>query len=210
MILAIETSTSCATLALGDGAGQMVVREFTSDRAHNSLIFAPLRELLDAAGGNVRLIVAGTGPGSYSGVRVGISAALGVSLSLGVPLIGLPSVAGLTGLPAQAMICGDARRGSWWFAALDRWNLEEPLVADAETISRRLAESGLPVYTAEPQSPPFCTAQPLRPEAENLVRRAATIPADALTSLAALPAEPIYLQPPFITVSTRWKGAGGK
>ena len=72
IILALETSTRQASLAVWrDGE---VVREwsFCSERSHNSLLFAPLREAWAVA--EPDLMVVGTGPGSYAGVRVALAA----------------------------------------------------------------------------------------------------------------------------------------
>ena len=89
-IVAIETSSPRGSVARYEDGRVVEVIGFTSDRSHNSVIFAPLAAALKA--GPPDLIVAGTGPGSYSGIRVGIAAGLGISLTHGVPLIGLPSL----------------------------------------------------------------------------------------------------------------------
>ena len=84
-ILALETSTSQASLAVWrDGE---VVREwsFCSERSHNSLLFAPLREAWAVA--EPDLMVVGTGPGSYAGVRVALVASLRGVLAKVVPLL---------------------------------------------------------------------------------------------------------------------------
>ena len=93
-ILAIESSTPRGSLALWRDRRLVAVEEFQSERAHNSVLFGPLEAVLRQAEA-LDLIVCGTGPGSYSGVRVGIAAAIGVSLARCVPLIGMPSVCAL-------------------------------------------------------------------------------------------------------------------
>ena len=69
-ILAIESSTSRGSLALWRDGRLVAVEEFQSERAHNSVLFGPLEAVLRQAEA-LDLIVCGTGPGSYSGVRVG-------------------------------------------------------------------------------------------------------------------------------------------
>jgi len=116
MILAIETSTPHASLALFDPATDAVVveRAFSSDRAHDSVIFAPLQEVLDILSDRpLRGIVLGTGPGSYSGVRVGIAVASALGLAKSCPVIGLPSIVALA---PDALVVGDARRQTYYAA----------------------------------------------------------------------------------------------
>src|SRR6188508_260420 len=77
-ILAVESSAPRGSLALWRDGRLVDVREFQSERAHNSVLFTPLDAVLRQAEA-LTLIVCGTGPGSYSGVRIGIAAAIGVS-----------------------------------------------------------------------------------------------------------------------------------
>ena len=88
MILAIETSTTGASLALVGRQGGDVLWQasFESDRLHNAKIFDPVAEALDISRGKLGRIVVGLGPGSYSGIRVGIAVANGLGLALDVPV----------------------------------------------------------------------------------------------------------------------------
>ncbi|MEZ5430663.1 MAG: tRNA (adenosine(37)-N6)-threonylcarbamoyltransferase complex dimerization subunit type 1 TsaB [Verrucomicrobiales bacterium] len=92
MILALETSTGMGSVALYDPAESRMVWEqgFRSERSHNALIFDPLREALRECGGCLGRVVVGTGPGSYSGIRVAIAVAGGLGVALGVPVAGDP------------------------------------------------------------------------------------------------------------------------
>jgi tRNA threonylcarbamoyladenosine biosynthesis protein TsaB len=200
-ILALETSTPRGSLALWRNGGVAVREEFQSDRAHNSVLFAPLERVLRQAG-DLRCIVCGTGPGSYTGVRVGIAAAIGISLARNVPLIGMPSLLALNA--ACYAVCGDARRGAWWWAEVESGALTAPPVAapQEETAARAQAWNG-PVLTMDASSPPFCETVPAVPHAERLAALAADLPDAEIARLAALPVEPIYLTAPFVTVSKK-------
>ena len=83
MILGIETATPRASLALYDRDADEVLwsRDFTTERAHNGVIFEPVSEMLEQYRDQLTGIVVGVGPGSYSGVRVGIAVANGLGLS---------------------------------------------------------------------------------------------------------------------------------
>ena len=202
-ILSLETSTARGSAALWRDGRLVDVQEFQSERAHNAVLFDPLATLLRQVQ-DLELIVTGTGPGSYTGVRVGIAAATGIALARGVPLIGLPSICALThtvGLDRYA-VCGDARRGSWWWAVVENGRLSAPPVTGtAEDCTARAAAWTGHVFTADPVSPPWCAATPSFPRAEILAAAAAALSQSTVDRLAAVPVEPIYLSAPFITVS---------
>lgn len=206
MLLAIESSTPHASLALLDrGApGAVWTRAFTSERAHNALLFAPLAEALDRCGRKLDLIAVGRGPGSYGGVRVGMAVAQGLSLALGAPVIGLSSLEAYPGDGSPYGIIGDARRGSWFLARVEEGALAaEPELADAEALLAGLSRwhrERLPVYTADAA---LAASHPgvvhALPGAAALARRAASLGAAAIAGLAATPLEPHYLRAPYIT-----------
>ncbi len=202
-ILAIESSSPSGSLALWRDGLLVDVRNFQSERAHNSVLFAPLEAVLRQAEA-LEFIVCGTGPGSYSGVRVGIAAAIGVSLARSVPLIGMPSIGALSqaqGLDRYA-VCGDARRGAWWWAEWESGRLTVPPVtaSESETAARAAAWGGH-IFTVDAVSPAFCHATPANPRAEILAADAAGLSESAVARLASQPVEPIYLSAPFVTVS---------
>lgn len=90
--LILETSTPHASVALVSPDGQVEQRAFTGDRSHNAGIFQPLQELIGSLEpGSIGLVLVGSGPGSYSGTRVGIAAAQGVAIASGCPAVAVPS-----------------------------------------------------------------------------------------------------------------------
>src|SRR6478752_5854722 len=91
--LVLETSTPRASLAAVESDGRLTQREFTSDRSHNAVLFSPLQELLGTRKtAEIGLVLVGSGPGSYSGTRVGIAAAQGVAIASGCPAVAVPSI----------------------------------------------------------------------------------------------------------------------
>ena len=207
MILAIETSTPRASLALLDPAAGATVwkGEFVSERAHNAVIFEPLTEALDRCGRNLSLIVVGTGPGSYSGVRVGIAVANGLSLALAAPAIGISSLPAFDPGDAEFAVAGDARRESFFLARIRGGAMANPepklltqqgMVDDLTLLSR----AEIPVFTADPPVAERFGARLAFPSAAILAGRAAALdPLDA-ARLSGEPLEPIYLRAPHITV----------
>lgn len=218
LTLMIDTTTPRGSLALAGADGGMERREFGSDRSHNSGIFAPLGELVGGlARGEIGLVLVGSGPGSYSGTRVGIAAAQGLGLAHGARVAALPSILALDEALAGAgcLVLGDARRGTWWTARARGGRLEEePSLTDEAGLSLAVAAAmseGLALVSFEerarfPLAGEFLErlAQ-VTPGAAGLWR--AWRGADEATREAWLAAEPqpLYLKPPHITApKPRW------
>jgi tRNA threonylcarbamoyladenosine biosynthesis protein TsaB len=92
MLLALDTSTAACTAALFDGQGECIARkDELIGRGHSERLVPMIAELLDgrAAG---RILV-GVGPGSFTGIRVGIAAAHGLAIGWDAELFGLSSLA---------------------------------------------------------------------------------------------------------------------
>lgn len=206
MILAIESSLPEAGLALFDCAAGEVVWEqgFTSQRAHNAVIFAPLQTALDRSERKLDRIVVGRGPGSYGGVRVGIAVANGLSLALGAPVIGLSSLEAIDGPADTYAVIGDARRQSFFLARIEERECEgDPALLEKEGLVAeltRLNEEGVPVFSSDPALVEAHETVSLgRPSAKRLAERAAGLDAESIERLQAQSLEPHYLRAPYIT-----------
>ncbi len=119
VLLAIDTAAP--RLALAVLRGERVdahVEQMATGQAER--LFPALDELLARAGvtyNDLTRIAATTGPGSFTGLRIGLSAARGLALALGVPVLGIPSLLALS-LTAQCdpvAVLLDARRGEAYF-----------------------------------------------------------------------------------------------
>jgi tRNA threonylcarbamoyl adenosine modification protein YeaZ len=92
MILAIDTSTAACTAALFDSAGACVARsDERIGRGHAERLVPIIEELL--AGRTADEILVGVGPGSFTGIRVGIAAAHGLAIGWGARISGISSLA---------------------------------------------------------------------------------------------------------------------
>ena len=105
-ILLIETSTAVLSLALSESGTVVASRECHEPRLQASLTAPLVKEVLDSKGLAVRdcdAICVGKGPGSYTGLRVGVSTAKGLAFGAGLPLIAIGSL----DILAQAAIDGN-------------------------------------------------------------------------------------------------------
>ncbi|WP_300975126.1 tRNA (adenosine(37)-N6)-threonylcarbamoyltransferase complex dimerization subunit type 1 TsaB [Sphingomonas sp. LHG3406-1] len=92
MLLALDTATPACTAALFDADGTLVAEASeVMSRGHAERLMPLLDRLLD--GRRADSILVGCGPGSFTGLRVGIAAAHGLSLGWGVPLVGMSTLA---------------------------------------------------------------------------------------------------------------------
>ena len=149
-ILAIETSVPEASIALWSDGAWLFEAEFVSDRNHNSMVFEPLAEALALLEGReLSTVLVGTGPGSYSGTRIGIAAAQGLAIAKSCSAAGIGSIAATpparsVARPAAAHTAataiGDARRGLYYISPITAsGEAEEPELMDAAVLEQRLA-----------------------------------------------------------------------
>jgi tRNA threonylcarbamoyl adenosine modification protein YeaZ len=207
LILAIETSHARGSIAVAQEDGAVLYeKSFTSERSHNSQVFAPLGEALEISGEMLQAIVVGTGPGSYTGARIGIAAAQGIGLSRHVPVFGLPSVLAPESpeLPAAFTVCGDARRGMYFIARIHSDTLlgEITLHEAADFAQCRAADSSTIWFTFDARVPADLADVCLTaPSATRLAQIASRLSPEHLLTLSAAPIlEPLYLAAPFITM----------
>src|SRR5690625_4426317 len=135
MILALDTSTATMALALLDDSlnqsGKkdkqdevLAERSCFAQRNHSILLVEEIRLMMEKANvttDQLQAIVVGQGPGSYTGVRVGVTVAKTMAWALTIPLIGVSSLEALAlGVYRQQSFqqetrwiipCFDARRG---------------------------------------------------------------------------------------------------
>lgn len=95
MLVAIDTSTSYASLALHDGFQVRIEHTWESPRRHTVELLPRLVEALDQLGlgaDDLTGVAVTRGPGSFTGLRVGLAAAKGLALARGLPLVGVPTL----------------------------------------------------------------------------------------------------------------------
>lgn len=92
MILCIETATGVCSVALCDREKVLGLREAPEGASHASQLTVLAGELLsehDVSTGSLSAVAVSKGPGSYTGLRIGVSVAKGIAYASGIPLIGV-------------------------------------------------------------------------------------------------------------------------
>ena len=194
-ILGIDTSTMLGSVALLVDGELRLDETFSADRSHTASLFTVL-ERARALVEKIDVVAVGLGPGSYAGIRIAISAAIGFQLGIGSRIVGLPSVAALNTAAARYCAIGDARRETFYFSRVeDGCCADGPrLVNEAELRALLAAFHDWPVFVSAPlaQAPEANVASPL---ASRLVRLAAA----GKSIIAEETLEPLYLREPHIT-----------
>ena len=169
--------------------------EWANDRKHSGLFFDNLQDITKKFG-VPEMIVVGLGPGSYAGIRIAISAAIGLQQATGARLVGLPSICAFEA--EEYCVIGDARRDSFFFARVRTSDLTEgpTLLSEAELRTKLdKLESNMSIFCSEPL-PQFAGAAVRYPSAKVLARLAQ----DPNRRFALPPLEPMYLREPYITM----------
>ena len=125
-ILAIDTSTSMATVAIAVGERIAAESVFNTDRTLSARLIPEIERLLALAGvavADIDLFAASTGPGSFTGVRGGVATVQGLALAGGKPCVGFSSLTLLAmNFPLAAHpVCSllDARKNEVYAALFD-------------------------------------------------------------------------------------------
>ncbi|WP_433828374.1 tRNA (adenosine(37)-N6)-threonylcarbamoyltransferase complex dimerization subunit type 1 TsaB [Actinoplanes sp. CA-015351] len=125
LVLALDTATPASTAALvevtADGLFGVAESRTVDPRAHGEKLAPEIAAVLTEAGYRPRdltAIVAGLGPGPYTGLRVGLATAASMGQALGIPTYGVCSLDGLgrAAGPGRVLIATDARRREVYFA----------------------------------------------------------------------------------------------
>lgn len=125
-VLALELSTVHGSVAVVAGGEVLYEAAFEAKRSHNAQVFGPLGTALEAAGQRLRGLVVGTGPGSYTGVRIAIAAAQGIALSRQVPVVAISSLLGTLSEKTFGVV-GNARRGRFYVAQVREGILQDKI-----------------------------------------------------------------------------------
>ena len=126
-ILAIDTSTDTASIAITDGEDILVESMLNVGRTHSETLIPSFQEMLEKTQLDIKdldLLALTLGPGSFTGVRIGTSTVKGFALALDKPVAGVSTLEALasnfpfSSLPIMPLF--DARRGEI-YSAMFKW-----------------------------------------------------------------------------------------
>ena len=156
MLLAIDTSTRNVGIALYDGIRVISEIIWSSHDYHTIELTPAINEILHRAGikiKDIELCAVASGPGSFTGLRIGMAVAKGLALANHIPMIGIPTLDIVAesqptslGLPLVTTL--QAGRGrlavGWYVADNGQWQLNPPIeIMDAQQLSRLIHEPTL-------------------------------------------------------------------
>lgn len=147
-VLALSTSTHRGSAAVLEDDRVLGTSGYADLGGHAERIFSAITEALAAANitpADIELIACDIGPGSFTGVRVGVAAAKGLALGLGVPLVG---VGGLEAMAAAAFATGAAKPQDTVVALVDAKKQEFFLAAYDAMGHTRLDPVHIPIAEA--------------------------------------------------------------
>lgn len=132
LILNIETATEVCSVALAEKGKLLSIRESVSGYTHSENITVFINEVVREAGvslNNIDAVAVSKGPGSYTGLRIGVSTAKGLCFALDKPLLAVNTLLSLTNnfltrnpkLESRNLLCPmlDARRMEVYCALYD-------------------------------------------------------------------------------------------
>ena len=156
LILNIETSTAVCSAALTEGEEVLFEQHSFEGPSHASLLGVYVEQAIQWAkqqGRSLDAVAVSSGPGSYTGLRIGVSVAKGLCFGAGIPLISVPTLSLLAATAVRKMqgatdyrYCAmiDARRMEVYAALFDA--SLQPIrtamadIVDAQTYASYLAE----------------------------------------------------------------------
>lgn len=95
MLLAIDTATRLTSLALYDASGIVSERSWHAESRHSVEVLPAIAEMFEQAKlkpSALTAVAVAKGPGSFTGLRIGMSIAKGLCLALDIPIIGIPTL----------------------------------------------------------------------------------------------------------------------
>jgi tRNA threonylcarbamoyl adenosine modification protein YeaZ len=152
LLIAFDTATPAVTVALHDGTHVLAETTTVDARRHGELLASSIDAVLTEAGAgrlDITAVAAGTGPGPYTGLRVGLVTARVLGSALGVPVYGVCTLDVIAADAAKAaggrefIVATDARRREVYWARYDAGGrrLDGPAVGIPAGVAEQAAAS---------------------------------------------------------------------
>jgi tRNA threonylcarbamoyl adenosine modification protein YeaZ len=176
LVLAFDTATPAVTVALHDGTHVLAEITTVDARRHGELLASSIDAMLAEAGAgrlDITAVAAGTGPGPYTGLRVGLVTARVLGSALGVPVYGVCTLDVLAAGVASAgtaagrgfVVATDARRREVYWARYDAGGrrLDGPAVGFPADVAGTVVAGTVVAETVTEATARKAAASPARP-----------------------------------------------
>jgi tRNA threonylcarbamoyladenosine biosynthesis protein TsaB len=112
LILNLDTSTRICSVALAQDGKLLGLRESHEDKSHASLLAVFIRKVLEESAKTISdldAVAVSKGPGSYTGLRIGVSTAKGLAYGSGIPLISVDTLSAIaSGVMGEHLVQNEA------------------------------------------------------------------------------------------------------
>jgi tRNA threonylcarbamoyladenosine biosynthesis protein TsaB len=209
LVLALDTAlAACSAAVLDSQRGLLASKSIPMLRGHAETLLPVVEQVMDAAGvafSSLDRIAVTVGPGSFTGLRVGVSAARGIALAASKPAVGVTTLAAFAAalqveipiLPVLAVI--DARHAQVYAQAFGDSSMSEPRITSLRDALElvpagplRIAGNAAALLAGDWPSerpPPFSVADMPAPDIEWVARL-------GVVAEVAAPPKPLYLRAP--------------
>lgn len=199
-ILAIDTTTNLLTIALYKDDAVLTTHSVYMERGQGEALMPLLKKLFESVGCSLKeldMIVSAVGPGSFTGVRIGLAVARGLGLALNVPVKGVSNFeATALNVSQPCVVAFDTKRGDFYTQIRGENNVTETSVLSQEAIE----DLNLPIITDKPE---------LFSESKVVLYQMPEIMAVQLIQTVlkypnrSFPAEPLYLREADVTIQKK-------
>lgn len=201
LILSIDTSSADLSVALVNENGSLGLVEENMLRGQGEALIPYIQSMMQQAGlpmNAVEGVAVAVGPGSFTGVRVGLSTARGIGLALDIPVYGVTNLeAAAAGLNEPVTVTLDTKRGDYYTQQFDKNGnaIGEPSIQSADDLKQQLPFTAIGDGAMKLAEEIGCDVA-MKPQSS-----AISIAQIALSRLDnPLPAEPLYLREADVTV----------
>jgi tRNA threonylcarbamoyladenosine biosynthesis protein TsaB len=156
-ILALDTATLVSSVALATRDTLLAEITLQTKKTHSELLMPHIAKLIDmaeVAKSDIKAVAVSIGPGSFTGLRIGLSTAKTLAYALHIPLVGVPTLAAMAyGCPVPGVILApmlDAQKGNV-YQALFEWQegelreIQPAVVMKVDTALEQLCQYDRPV-----------------------------------------------------------------
>ncbi|SFL97425.1 tRNA (adenosine(37)-N6)-threonylcarbamoyltransferase complex dimerization subunit type 1 TsaB [Pelosinus propionicus] len=195
-ILAIDTATLVSSVALATEDTLLAEITLQTKKTHSELLMPHIAKLLDmaqVAKTDLKGVAVSIGPGSFTGLRIGLSTAKTLAYALQIPLAGVPTLAAMAyGCPVPGVILApmlDAQKGNV-YQALFEWHqgelkeIQPAVVTEVTAALESLSQQERPVLVMGESAVMYCDK--IKQIGKNLILAAPHVVIQRASSVAGL------------------------